>query len=132
MDKVSKQAVSLQQTMCQFFELGDMNDYPSSYFDPESMVLITNDKALPLELRIYVNWEPCRERRHGGFLWFSPSHVFRKHHENSYVLAQDISTKQWIEWSCNKWFVVNYKSGYRKLIDSPFLRPETQMAKLHI
>jgi hypothetical protein len=105
----------------QYFIIGEHVETPSSWWD-ESMLMISEDPDLPLELRLYISWNPDEERSHGNFVWFCPWHVFRREDEESYVLAQDITTKQWIEWSkTNGWRRKNWITGeIQSLNGAPF------------
>jgi hypothetical protein len=84
--------------MEQYFNLDEHVETPSSYWD-ESMVMLSDEPELPLELRLYVSWKPYQEKSQGSFVWFCPWHVFRRVSDESYVLAMDNSAKQWVEWS---------------------------------
>jgi hypothetical protein len=119
---VRGQVKELQNTMEKYFDLGEHVDVPSSYWD-EDMVMLSDEPDLPLALRLYVSWNPYQERSHDNFVWFCPWHVFRRASEHSYVLAQDISTKQWIEWSKRDgWQIRTWTTGLASLLNgAPFI-----------
>ena len=74
-----------------FFELnmeqGDEMYHPSSWWSPE-MVMLQDEPSLPLELRLYCDWAPFKERTFGKWFCFAPHHIFKRPNEDEYLVAQ--------------------------------------------
>lgn len=70
---------------------------PSSYWD-ENMVML-NDEELPLDMRLYSEWNEYADRTIGQWFWHAPSRVFRLPNESQFLLAQ--KNKDWIVYDRN-------------------------------
>lgn len=59
---------------------------PSSWWTNEMIIPAQDD--LPLDMRMYMKYEPYRERKYGHWHFFAPWHVFRLPCDNEYLIAQ--------------------------------------------
>ena len=102
------------------FTLGEEDPYPSSFWH-EHMVMFSNEE-LPIDLRVYCSWNEFKERRNGGWTWYSPYHVFRLPEEKTFVLGH--KDKEWIVYDketskIKKTFYGNYDlETYNTFIDA--------------
>lgn len=89
------------------FELEPECIEPSSFWAPE-MIMITDEQNLPITLRLYCGYESYKERKHKGWHFFSPSHVFRQPWEEEYLIAQKTRAK-WLTFNKRtcQWKITN-------------------------
>lgn len=78
---------------------------PSSWWS-ESMVMLEDDPDIPLELRLYCNWRPFKERHCSDWHFFAPHHVFRLPIEYGYVIAQRRTSELIFSCQTQTWSIV--------------------------
>jgi len=83
---------------------------PSSWWD-ENMIMLEEDPETPLELRLYCEWMPFKERKHNDWHFFAPHHVFRRPEDSDYLIA--LTPLKILTYSClqKKWAVVSRTDG---------------------
>jgi|TARA_B110000977_G_scaffold137632_1_gene174832 hypothetical protein len=91
-------AQHLVRTFEDYFTTEKEDPNPSSYYTSE-MVLLRDEETLPLDLRLYVDWNPLCDRSHAHWHWFAPERVFRLPDEDWYLVAQCMQTKRWLTWN---------------------------------
>tara|TARA_B110000483_G_scaffold108237_1_gene131926 strand:- start:487 stop:825 length:339 start_codon:yes stop_codon:yes gene_type:complete len=89
----------MEQRFEEYFQLGEVEAEPSSFFE-SGMILLQEEIQLPPELRHYLDWKPSHERSRGTWHWFAPRHLFRLPTDSFYLIAQCLSTKRWLTWDC--------------------------------
>ena len=105
-----------------YFQTSEEMPEPSSWYTPDK-ILIQDEQHLPIEMRLYLNWNPIQERNHGSWHWFAPHHIFRLPTENSYLVAQCMNTKRWLLWNVEQqeWKLSNkqnlYFGSYPNIVD---------------
>ena len=50
--------------------------------------MLQDEPSLPLELRLYCEWAPFKERTFGNWFCFAPHHIFKRSDEDEYLVAQ--------------------------------------------
>ena len=85
---------------------------PSSWWT-ESIVLLEDDPDIPLELKLYCNWKPFRERHHSAWHFFAPHHVFRLPIETGYAIAQRRTEELMFSCQTQTWTIVQRGSVVR-------------------
>ena len=97
-----------------YFNTGEDIPEPSSWY-MYNTVLLQEEQNLPLEMRLYLEWNPIRERSHGTWHWFAPHHVFRLPTEDSYLVAQCMDTKRWLTWNVHRrqWDISNKQLSFK-------------------
>jgi hypothetical protein len=78
---------------------------PSSWWT-ESMILLEDEPDIPLELRLYINWRPFKERHCSDWHFFAPHHVFRLPIETGYVIAQKRTAQLMFSCQTQTWTIV--------------------------
>ena len=79
-------------------------DYNCNSFWTKEMKMIQKEQ-LPLDLRIYCEWNPYCDRRLNNWYFFAPSHVFRLPNQSDYLIAQTPS--EWLLFGNNEFKIVN-------------------------
>ena len=86
----AKQIVS---TFSKTFGLSEEIPEPSSWWS-EEMQMLEDDPELNIEMRLYIEWEPFKERTTNGWTFYAPHHVFKLPKEDHYLLGQ--KNEKWI------------------------------------
>ena len=76
---------------------------PSSWWTSE-MIMLNQEENLPLDMRLYLEYETCRERKHDNWHFLAPWHVFRLPCDTEYLIAQS-SRSHWLTFNIQdkKW-----------------------------
>lgn len=104
---IRNKAKEIISTFSNTFAVSEEIPEPSSWWSSE-MQMLEDDPDLNIEMRLYVEWEPYKERTVNGWLFFAPHHVFKLPQEDDYLLGQ--KNEQWLLYSpkSQKWKIPGF------------------------